>query len=53
MKAPQIIMIVLMGLMLMYTAYKHKQPGIEYNFWTQCISTGLYFGLLIWGGFFK
>jgi len=53
MKAPQIIWIVLVGIILFWTAYKHGQPKEgKYNFWEQIVSTILTVALLYWGGFF-
>lgn len=52
MKAPQIIVLVLEGISLLWSAYKHKQ-AITTNFWSSLVANATWIGLLIWGGFFK
>ena len=53
MKAPQIIVIVLMSISLLTTAHDHGKPRKDNNFWTTLLSTAITFGLLVWGGFFN
>ncbi len=53
MKAPQIIIICLVGMKLLMTAYLHKKEKKEINFWNNLINITILIGLLIWGGFFK
>ena len=52
MKAPQIIMIVLIGISAVLTANKHGDPRKPYNFWTWLVAAAIQVGLLLWGGFF-
>jgi hypothetical protein len=50
----QIIMVVLISLNLLMGAHLHgKEKTGNYNFWITLISVGLYFSLLITGGFFN
>ena len=53
MKAPQIIMIALLGMGLGINIVKNGEPkeGV-YSFPVQLVSTLIEVGLLIWGGFF-
>jgi len=53
MKVPQIIVIVLLSLSLMYNLIKHGEDKGKYNFWVSIIDVGVTVGLLIWGGFFN
>ena len=54
MGAPQIIVIVLGFLELIFVAIVHGQPKKgTYSAPAELISLGILFGLLIWGGFFK
>lgn len=50
----QIIMVILLGINLLLGAYLHGKPRTgNYNFWVTAITVGLYFLILITGGFFK
>ena len=53
MKAPQIIVICILGIKLLLSAYLHKKEAREYNFWYILFNVGMLTGLLIWGGFFR
>jgi len=54
MRAPQIIVITLYAINLLFTAYMHGKPKIgRENFWTALIGNACGVGLLIWGGFFN
>ena len=51
---PQICLIVLIALGLGISLAKHGEPRDDtYNFFTTLISSLIYVGLLILGGFFK
>lgn len=53
MNAPQIIVIVLLSLDLLGTAYLHGKPkNDKHNIFGTLIGTGLTVLLLAWGGFF-
>lgn len=53
MKAPQIIMIALLGMNLGMHMVKHGEPREgTYSFPIQLVSTLMEIGLLVWGGFF-
>jgi hypothetical protein len=53
MGTPQIIFLVLVGLELLFTAYKHGQPKDEkYNIFVKLINAGIIIWILIAGGFF-
>ncbi len=53
MKAPQIIMIVIMAMNLGINLVKHGELKDEtYSFPISLVSTVVNVGLLIWGGFF-
>jgi heme/copper-type cytochrome/quinol oxidase subunit 4 len=54
MKAPQIIILVLLIVELLLVSYLHgKEKSGNYNFWSTLISTSIIIGLLVWGGFFN
>lgn len=55
MKAPQIIMLVLMVVSLIYHMSKHGQPKEDenYNFYRHFFHLAIHLALLIWGGFFN
>ena len=53
MKAPQIIMIIIMTMNVSINLIKHGEPKDDvYSFPIALISTIINVGLLIWGGFF-
>jgi hypothetical protein len=53
MKAPQVIMIVMLSLAFGIDALKHGEPRKgDHNAVLSLIAIGLQVGLLIWGGFF-
>jgi len=50
----QIIMLVLLVTNLLFGAYYHgKERKGEYSFWITLISFGIYFTLLMTGGYFN
>ena len=51
---PQIIILILCQVMLLYAAYMHGKPRKEekYNFWEALLNMILTLALLYWGGFF-
>jgi len=50
----QIIMCCLLSLNLLLGAHLHDKPKAgDHNFWVTIISTGIYFVLLLTGGFFN
>lgn len=54
MSTAAIIYLVLMGVGLLYTSYKHGQQKTEkHNIWVSLISTLIILSLLNWGGFFN
>ena len=54
MKAPQIIMIVLLSIGLLLSARYHGEDKEDtYNFWWTLASSAVTIGILVWGGFFK
>lgn len=54
MTIPAIILIVLFALSLGIGIAEHGKPKEgKNNFWISLVSTGIVFGLLYWGGFFK
>lgn len=54
MNAPQIIMIVLLAMSLGLSLANHgKQKEGKHNFFLDIFASGISFGLLYWGGFFK
>ena len=53
MKAPQIIMIIIMAMNLGINLVKNGEPKSEtYSFPVSLVSVVINVGLLIWGGFF-
>jgi len=53
MGTPQIILLVLLGIELLLTAYRHGQPkNTEYNIFWRLIDSALLLWILISGGFF-
>jgi len=53
MRAPQIILIILLAMSLSFNLIKHGEPRkAEYNFWITLFSTVMTVALLWWGGFF-
>lgn len=53
MGAPQIILLVLLGLQLLITAHRHGQPRQDtYNIFIRLIDTAIVLWILIAGGFF-
>lgn len=53
MKAPQIIMVVLIAMSLGIHLANHGEPKDgTYNFWLELISEAIMVSLLFWGGFF-
>lgn len=53
MRAPQIIMIVIMAMGLGINLTKHGEPKEDnYSFPIALLATAIQAGLLIWGGFF-
>ena len=53
MGTPQIILLVLLGIELLLTAYRHGQPkNTEYNIFCRLIDSALLLWILISGGFF-
>ena len=52
MRAPQIILIIVMGIELLSGAYFHGKET-KINIWYKLLSAGCLVGILIWGGFFK
>ena len=53
MKAPQIIMIIIMAMNLGINLVKNGEPKNEtYSFSISLVSVVINIGLLIWGGFF-
>lgn len=54
MRAPQIILIVLYGISLLYSAYFHGKPKDgRHSFWSNLIGVAIIISLLWWGGFFN
>lgn len=53
MGAPQIILIVLASINLLYVAHIHGEPRENWNFWELVGEDITIIGLLIWGGFFS
>lgn len=51
--APQIILIVLFLLSIVYAAVQHGEPRENYNVWRVFWSAILELALLTWGGFFR
>lgn len=50
----QIIMLVLLATNLLFGAHYHGKPRTgEYSFWVTLISVGIYFTLLMTGGYFN
>ena len=46
MKVPQIIVLVLLGMSLLWSAYKHKKT-ITTNFWSSLIANAIWISVLI------
>ena len=54
MRAPQIIILCLMALNLLCSAYLHGKPKDgKWNFFVEAAAVGINFGILYWGGFFR
>lgn len=53
MGVPQIIILSLLGVGLLLSAYKHGESRGEYNIWYSLIATAIEIVILAWGGFFK
>lgn len=52
MRAPQIIMIVMLAMAVTISLCKHGEDKGKYNIWSCLISTAIEVALLKWGGFF-
>lgn len=54
MKTPEIILIVLWSLGLLYTAYKHGKPKeSEHNIFVSVVALSIHIALLMWAGLFN
>ena len=54
MRTPEIILIVLWSLGLLYTAHKHGQPKeLEYNIFVSIVALSINIALLMWAGLFN
>ena len=54
MKTPEIILIVLWSIGLLYNAYMHgKEKEGTYNVFASLIAVGVYLSLLMWAGLFR
>jgi hypothetical protein len=53
-RIPKFILIVIMAIVLLLSAYQHGKPktGKE-NFWVHLIGMSIQVGLLLWAGFFN
>ena len=54
MHLPQIILVIMYAISIIIIATQHGKPKEgNYNVIASLVSTGIMFGLLIWGGFFS
>lgn len=54
MKLPQIIILVIAGINLLYSANRHNhQRTSNENFWVTLVALIIQLSILFWGGFFK
>lgn len=51
MKAPQIVMIVLLSISFARGVHKHGEPNGKVNVWMTLLGCAIQIALLTWGGF--
>jgi len=54
MKTPEIILIVIWSIGLLFTAYKHGKPrDSNYNIFASIVALSIHIALLVWAGLFN